>query len=252
MNVPASFSPVSPSVIRPIATRLLLWGVLILGGGGLPSGSAQLADDPSLTLTERRELTLQWLDRYLTESDLLRPTDMAKVRQAVMQMAPSQLEQWLAETKDLRAYVESETWQATRRWLREFLRVQAMYSEAEVQQLRDQLVEADASQMLAILKRIQSKHDSLVWMREAAEKSRQIAVMSRDEHHALQQAQAAALRESRRADTQLFGAGTAGASDAARNRQGFQPYGALINSRELAAMTTWREAWGPAWFIGGF
>ncbi|MCU0959051.1 MAG: hypothetical protein MUF48_03005 [Pirellulaceae bacterium] len=252
MNAHTSPCHVRPAPPRRIGASVLVWATLVLGGWGLPSAFAQLADDPSLTLSERRELTLQWLDRYLTESDLLRPTDMAKIREAVLQMAPSQLEQWLAETKDLRAYVESEKWQATRRWLREFLRVQAMYSDAEIQQLRDQIVRADAAQMLAILKRIQSKHDSLMWMHDAAEKSRQIAVMSRDENHALQQAQAAAMRESRRTDTQLFGSSSAGADNAARNRQGFQPFGALVNSRELAVMSTWREAWGPAWFIGGF
>lgn len=252
MNAQASFSPASLTVVRQTATRLLVWGMLVLGGGGLPSALAQLADDPLLPLNERRDLTLQWLDRALTESGLLQPEDMAKIRAAVLQMAPSQLEQWLAETKDLRAYIEGEKWQATRRWLQEFLRLQVTYSDAEIQQLRDQIVQADATQMLDILKRLQAKYDSLVWWREAAEKSRQIAVMSRDENQALQAAQTAALRESRRTDMQLYGTGTAGTAPSPRNRHGYQPYGALVNSRDLATMSTWREAWGPAWFIGGF
>ena len=49
----------------------------------------------------------------------------------------------------------------------EFLRVQAIYSDAEIEQLRDEVYAADADQMLAILKRIQAKHEALVWMHGA-------------------------------------------------------------------------------------
>ena len=36
------------------------------------SAKGQLTDDASLPVQERREITLEWLDRYLTESELLR------------------------------------------------------------------------------------------------------------------------------------------------------------------------------------
>ena len=79
--------------------------------------------------------------------------------------------------------MESEKWQDTKVWLREFLRVQKMYSDAEIAQLRTDLINADATQMLAILKRIQAKHDSMVWMHQASDKSRQtVASHSRREH----------------------------------------------------------------------
>jgi hypothetical protein len=218
--------------------------------GGLTAWG-QIADDPSLPVQERRDITLDWLDRYLTESDLLRQEDMDKIRTAVMQMSPSQLEQWLTQTKDLRVYVESEKWQKTKKWLREFLRVQAVYSNAEIQQLRSDIVNADAQQMLAIMKRIQSKHDSLVWMQQASEKSRQIAIRARDEDVATQEVAKIATNAARQSDTAVVGSPQSGAAQTNRNRSGYQVPGSLITSREVAQVAAWREAWGPMWFIGG-
>ncbi len=248
------FSPIQ-SVTRCIARRFAA-AVMVPVFIGLvlslaTSAMSQLTDDTNLPIQERREITLQWLDRYLTESELLRKDDMDKIRAAVVQMSPSQLEQWLTQTKDLRAYVESEKWQQTKTWLRGFLRVQAMYSEVEIQQLRNDLVNADATQMLAILKRIQAKHDSLVWMHEAAEKSRQIAVLHRDETVAAQAAQATASA-AQTGDVPLFGNPQAGVPRGNRNKSGYQTPGALINSRDMSRATVWAEVWGPIWFIGGF
>lgn len=226
---------------------------LVIGMGlSLATGvRGQLADDPSLTIQQRRDITLQWLDRYLTESELLRKTDMDKIRAAVERMSPSQVEQWLAQTKDLRAYVESDKWQATKTWLRGFLRVQAMYSDAEIQKLRNDIINADAQQMLAILKRIQAKHDSLVWMHEAAEKSRQISVLQRDESVAAQEVAIDAAR-ARASAVPVPSTAQAGKPQGNRNRSGYQTPGALINSRDMSRAAVWAEVWGPTWYIGGF
>ena len=117
-------------------------------------------------------------------------------------------------------YVESEKWQDTKTWLRGFLRVQAMYSDAQVQKLRDDLINADATQMLTILKRIQAKHDALVWMHEASEKSRQLAVLQRDESVAAQEAAAAAARAAGSENVATAGGAQADTSRAARNKAG--------------------------------
>ena len=236
---------------RSVCEILPLVVVALCLRGGL-TARGQIADDPSLPVQERRDITLQWLDRYLTESDLLRQEDMDKIRAAVMQMSPSQLEQWLEQTKDLRAYVESEKWQETKKWLREFLRVQAMYSETEIAKLRNDIVNADAPQMLLIMKRIQAKHDSLVWMHQAAEKSRQIALRTRDEDVAMQEVAKATRNATQQGDTQLQGGAPAATTGGNRNRTGYEVPTALIQSRQLSRAVVWTEAWGPMWFIGGF
>ena len=243
---------VTRSIVRRFAAVVMVPVFIGLMFSLATSARGQLTDDANLPIEERREMTLQWLDRYLTESELLRKEDMDKIRAGVAQMSPSQLEQWLAQTKDLRAYVEGEKWQETKTWLRGFLRVQAMYTDAEIQKLRNDLVNADAAQMLVILKRIQAKHDSLVWMHDAAEKSRQIAVLHRDATMAAQEVAQAVAGAYRTGDVPLFGNPQAGVPRGNRNKSGYQAPGSLINSRDMSRATVWAEVWGPTWYIGGF
>ncbi len=242
---------VVPSVRSWCAALVTVSMALVLAFSCPASGHAQLKDDPSLPIQERRDLALDWLDRYLTDS-VLRSSDMERIRAAVLQMSPSQLEQWLAQTKDLRAYVESDRWQETRRWLRGYLRFQAIYTEAEIQKFRDDLVNADAQTMLSLLKRIQARHDQLAWEHEAAEKSRQIAVFNRDQTVAIQDAAAAAARAARATDQMVIDSGQAGAARSPRNRSGYYTPGALINSRDMSRAEVWAQVWGPSWYIGGF
>ena len=205
--------------------------------------------DSNLTDAERRETTLLWLDTFLTESDLLRQDDMAKIRAAVAQMSPSQMQQWLEQTKTLRQYVEGERWQQTKQWLREFMRVQAIYSEQEIQKLRDEIVAADASQMLVILKRIQAKHDSLVWMHQAAQRNRMVEVDERDAYMAQQAVAAQAARMSTPGTVPLYGAGLGGGAGQ-KPSKGYQVPYPIINSREMARIAVWSELWGPGLLIG--
>ncbi len=210
-------------------------------------GGRDLAD-ANLTDAERRESTLLWLNTFLTESELLRQQDVDKIRQAVGQMTPSQLERWLQETRKLREFVESERWQETKRWLREFMRVQNMYSEPEIQKLRDEIVQADADQLLAILKRIQAKHDSLVWMQQASDRNRQIEVQARDNRMAQQAELMAAARQTPTAPPLFGNAGGSGGTE--KVTRGYQIPAPLITSNQMARAAVWSELWGPGWMVG--
>ncbi len=205
--------------------------------------------DPSLTSAERKEATRLWLDKYLTDSELMRTEDITKIREAVERMSPSQLERWLQSTEQLREYVESPQWQETKRWLKGFLRVQAIYSDAEIQQLRNDILNADADQMLAIMKRIQAKHESLVWMHQASEQTRAADVKQRNTNVAQQAAAASRSRSSSTANVPLFGSG---AAKGQKPSKGYQPPGPLINSRDVARATVWREALGGGGWGAGF
>ena len=211
--------------------------------GGVPGFSG-------MTDAERRESTLSWLDSFMTETSLLRPEDMSQIRDAVAGMSTSQLDQWLAQTKALREYVESEAWQRTKTWLRVFLRVQNVYGEDELQRLRDQLVNADADQMLAILKQIQARHDRLVWMHAAAEQKREFAVRGRDFSVAEQQAANRAARAAAPVELPPVD-GTEGTPvDIDRTPPGTAIPSPLINSRDVSRMAVWSEIWGGGWFFG--
>ena len=235
--------------LRLIGTRLVLCVAVVAAIAATPAAGGQgVGAGPNLSIQERRDLTLRWLDQYLTESDLLRKEDMNRIKVAVEQLTPSQLELWLGQTKDLRDFVESPKWQDTKVWLREFMRVQKMYSDAEIAKLRTELINADAAQMLAILKRIQSKHDSMVWMHQASDKSRQLSMRTREENIAAQEAAAAAAR----ATTPVPSQPTVAQSGGTRNRSGYQAPSGLITSRQVARVEVWAQAWGPMWFVGGF
>lgn len=226
-----------------VAAAVPLWGASAYGQVG------EDITDPNLTDAERRETTLLWLDTFLTESGLLRKEDIAKLREAVSQMSGTQLDQWLEETKPLREFVRSERWQETKQWLREFLRVQTVYSEEELEELRNDLVQADPSEMLAALKQIQARHDTLVWMHQAVERNRQVAVAERDAYMAEQAAATEAERASKPRNLPLFGSGLSrGAGQ--QTTTGYQVPRSIINSREMARAAVWSELWGPGFVIG--
>jgi hypothetical protein len=232
---------------RSLNMRRLLAGVLFLAAlSFLATPSFGQLGDADLTDAELRDTTLLWLDQFLTETQLLRQEDLAKIRAGVEQMSPSQLRQWLEQTKQLREYVESERWQQTKVWLREFLRVQAIYSEEEIQGLRDEIVQADANQILAILKRIQSRHDALVWMRQAKERNREVEVMERDAYMA-QQAVAADSARGAPSPAPLYGAGS---GTAQKPSKGYGVPYRMIDSRTMSRAAVWAELWGPGFLIG--
>ena len=133
------------------------------------------------------------------------PEDGAKIRGAVAQMTPSQLDQWLAHTKKLRDYVEGPVWQDTKKWLREFLRVQAIYSDEEIKKLKDDIFNADSDQMLEILQRIQAKHESMVWMHNASKQTQKIDLAERNKSMARQDAANRAARTTASSSSALFG-----------------------------------------------
>lgn len=204
--------------------------------------------DPSLTDAERKQATLLWLDQYLADAVLMSKDDTTKIREAVERMTPTQLDQWLKSTRDLFTYVESPQWQETRTWLRGFLKVQAIYSDKEIAQLKSDIRNADASQMLDIMKRIQAKHESLVWMHQASQQSRAMQVQQRNASVAQQAAVTAKARAANTQSLPLFGTGAALKQ---KPSKGYQPPGPLIDSMSVARAAVWRQVWGGmGWGVG--
>ena len=169
---------------RWLSRSLLLTSVWVLSLGATCAAYGQAPGpglaDANLSDAERQRETLDWLDKYLTDSDLMLPGTVAKIRATVEQMSPSQLERWSVQTRQLREYVESPQWQTTKKWLHSFLKVQAIYSDKELQEFRQKLFDADADQLLAMLQQIQAKHESMVWMQQASQQSRQMDVQARN------------------------------------------------------------------------
>ncbi|MHB8957273.1 MAG: hypothetical protein ACYC4U_30280 [Pirellulaceae bacterium] len=238
-NVPAG-------IFRRLSRAILISTALILAGSMVSAAHGQAADqdlaDANVSDPERQQETLDWLDKYMTDSALMRAEEVAKIRTAITQMTPSQLERWLGQTRQLREYVESPQWQETRKWLQGFLKVQAIYSDQEIQQFREQLFNADAEQMLAMLQRIQAKHESMVWMHQASDKSRQLDVKARNASVARQDAATKTARTAAARSNPLFGS-AGNASRGAKPNSGYRIPGPLIDSRTVAQWSVFRGIW---------
>jgi hypothetical protein len=191
----------------------------------------------------RRE-ALDWLDQYLTNQVLLKREDMTKIRQTVSQMSPSQLEDWLTKTQELRAYLESDAWQDTNNWLREFLRVQAIYSDEEIEELKEKIAAADPAELLEILEDIQRKHSSLRSMHRASDQNRSASLKARDATIKQQQAAAKAARKSSGGSRPLFGNSQGGAANKYTASKGYRPPRPLITSRQVARGVVARQVYG--------
>ena len=230
---------------RWLSRSILLTSALVVSLGVTCDAYGQAAGqdlaDANLSNAARQREALDWLDKYMTDSDLALPGSVDKIRAAVERMSPSQLERWSVQTRQLREYVESPQWQSTKKWLHSYLKVQAVYSEKELQEFRQKLFDADADQLLAMLQQIQAKHESIEWMHQSSEQSRQMSVQARNATVARQDAANKAQPRTASA-VPLFG-NAGGAGKARKPDSGYRIPGPLVDSRSVAAWEVWRNAW---------
>lgn len=89
--------------------------------------------DPEAAKTQ----VLQWIDEFREEQVLFHDADLAELRSTLADSAPEEAQLWWARTTRIRAELETPQWKQTREWFREFLRVQAMFSDQQIDDLRD-------------------------------------------------------------------------------------------------------------------
>lgn len=111
--------------MRQLLTSLLI--VLVYSAGVASRASGQAAD-----AADDQQRALQWLDRFAQTQVLFHEEDMKKLRAKVAAMSPEEASQWWKERAANREMLEGPRWQDTQNWLREFLRVQARYSDEEI------------------------------------------------------------------------------------------------------------------------
>lgn len=110
-------------MVRAFA-MLLVVGLVTLG----MSSFAVAADEPS----EVQKKALAWLDDFAVQQVLFSPKDVEKLREKVAKMSPEEAVKWWDESAEERKLFEDPEWKKTRDWLKEFLKVQAIYSDEQI------------------------------------------------------------------------------------------------------------------------
>ena len=112
---------------------------------------------------------------------MLTPEVLTALMEKVGQLSDEEFSQWYRETHRLRAILQSPQWLETRQWLQEFLAVQAIYSDEQLEAFRLDVARMTPAEMVEVIERIRRKHQSFVWMREASNRNRRASLSLRED-----------------------------------------------------------------------
>lgn len=79
-----------------------------------------------------KKQALAWLDDFEVDQVLFHPKDVEKLREKVSKMSPEEAAKWWDKTAEERKLFDSQEWKETRAWLKDFLKVQAIYSDEQI------------------------------------------------------------------------------------------------------------------------
>lgn len=140
-----------------------------------------VADETDAVNVQQRRQALNWLDLHVGDQQLLKPEDFKTLFNKVGGMSDAEVEEWIAETRQLRQALQSQAWRETRAWLREFLAVQAIYSDEEIDGFKTQAAKMSPTELLDSMRLIRRKHQSLVTLHAASERARRMSLGLRND-----------------------------------------------------------------------
>jgi hypothetical protein len=91
---------------------------------------------------DEKQQALDWLDRYRKVQVLFHDQDVERLRKELAAGTPERAQAWWERTKEIREALDSPEWKATSAWLKEFLKVQAIFTDKQVAQMREELKDA--------------------------------------------------------------------------------------------------------------
>ena len=204
------------------------------------------ADEPdqaktaSVDAETAKQNVLAWIDDYREKQVLFHDEDIARLRKELADDSPEEAIQWWTKTARIRAALESPQWQETSKWLREFLRVQAIFSDQQIDELRTKAKDAaeqdNTREFKELLAQIERYRGSLV---QGAADDRAIR------EHKLQILNAYKQESAAQRDNVAKAAafGTTSPRQAAVPRQPRYPAAPLINSLDVARWSVMRNFW---------
>lgn len=116
---------------RLILARAVVCLLLCAGPGFWLRACGAEPEDAAL-----KEKALAWLDEFAARQVLFHTEDVLKARGKVAAMSPEEAAAWWKEKAPQREALSSREWLETEKWLREFLKVQAVYSADEIRQMQ--------------------------------------------------------------------------------------------------------------------
>jgi hypothetical protein len=200
-----------------------------------------LGEGPADQRDRTRQAMLDWTDTLL-DNVLYRPEDVESLREQIASMSPPSLESWMRQTTTLRGLFASEAWQATNDFLRRYLRLQAVYTEEEIDAYRARTAQLSPRELTAVVWNLIDDYYSLLLTRQALAEQQQALMRMRRDY-------LAQLRDLRIEMRQIYQNrdyfADAGGAVAVRQSSYFPP-APLITSRDAALGAVWRGIfpWG--------
>lgn len=147
--------------------------------------------------SERWRNAQHGLEQWLSVQQLYTPQEVAVLRaqfkSRLDRMSPAELQQQLERMEEKLAVLASPEAEDARRWLAQFLAVQAKYSDAQLRQMRPDIANMTATQIREELQRFQARRGQGQLTQSAAQQGRALQVQSaRNMQDARRQTQQAA------------------------------------------------------------
>jgi hypothetical protein len=139
--------------------------------------SFALAQTPTASAEKQKEEALLWLDRFARVQVLFHVDDVKKLRERVAAMSPAEAALWWEKTAPQREVLTSPQWRDTERWLREFLEVQAKYSDEDIRYFQSEAAakaKESAASLQEVLDRITQARRRLIGAGQVSEQTRQM------------------------------------------------------------------------------
>jgi len=191
-----------------------------------------------------KSAALKWVDGFRKVQVLFSDKDVEKLRSELAEGSEAKAKTWLSETKKIRDALDSDRWNETRKWLRDFLDVQAVYSDKEIAEFRTkakktakQSAEKSTMEFIDLLKDIERKRKRFA---ARAVNSEQVRKQQLTMAAAYQQKQVAQRSAARRARSSAASIGTSGQGKPIKKREYRRPP-PLIDSLDAARMEVMRN-----------
>lgn len=220
-------------------TAAVGWACLVAGWSGIC-----LAQPAPASADSAHQAALEWLDNFSRRQVLFHADDVKKLRARVEAMSAEEAAAWWQQSEPKRRLLASPEWLETESWLRQFLAVQARYSDEEIRYFQSQAAaqaQASASSLQEVLDRLTALRRRFTGRSQAAEQTRQLQLAA---NQAYRQAEVRRREESLR-QARERPAATFPAPPVPRERpsRGHEP---LVDSLDVARWTVLQELF-PRW-----